>query len=66
MVQLIFSASTKVLVTTGSYKSKSVEIIDLEDPSFKCTKADNFPMLTRGANGALIGNMLMICGVRFG
>ena len=40
-----------------------MEIIDLENPSFSCTNAHNFPRETRGSIGALIDNKLMICGM---
>ena len=38
------------------------EIVDLEDPSFSCTNAKDFPNPRAGSISGIIGNELMICG----
>ena len=54
-----------VLVTTGGDlkgPSLTTEIINLENPSFVCTKVGKFPKALYGANGGWVGNKPMVCG----
>ena len=55
---------TKVLVATGYPVNNGVytEIIDLENPSFTCSKVGQFPILLTDATGGLVGQTPLICG----
>ena len=69
MFQTFTLGGTKVLVTTGFGPRHSgirnSEIIDLEDPSFRCT-ISQFPTSASTATGGLVGNAPLICGGGWG
>ena len=54
---------TKVLVTTGApwNNGRMTEVIDLENPSFECSKIGQFPIDVRGSTGGLVGSKPMVC-----
>ena len=59
----------RILVTTGGNDVEGVdrpslttEIINLENPSFRCTKVGKFPKDLYFANGGWVGNKPMVCG----
>ena len=42
--------------------SKSLEIVDVMDSTFSCTKDDSFPLVVFGAIGGLIDGLPFLCG----
>ena len=62
---MLFSAGTKVLLAAGvSFEAgKHSEIIDLENPSFHCSKVNEYPtQATNMPTGGYIGDKALICG----
>ena len=52
---------SKVLLAQGSGEGKNTEVLDLEDPSFRCT-VSQFPTGAWGGAGGLVGNTPLVCG----
>ena len=53
-----------MLVATGSPGNNGIytEIIDLDNPSFTCSKVRQFPIKSSYATGGLVGQTPLICG----
>ena len=64
LTEAICSRYNFLVATGGDLKGPSLttEIINLENPSFVCTKVGKFPKPLYGANGGWVGNKPMVCG----
>ena len=51
-----------MLIVTGDGSNRQTEIIDMKDPSFKCTKPKQFPVSSWSyAVGGLVGQVPFVC-----
>ena len=57
----MFPAYTKILLA-ASWSGFKTEIIDFKNPSFTCSKLNQFPKQTAGAVGGMVGDTPFVCG----
>ena len=55
---------SKILVITGipSNAGRILEIVDIKDSNYHCTKVASFPVQLQGATGGLINGTPLVCG----
>ena len=56
---------SKILVITGqptSSNGRNLEIVDINDSNYHCTKVASFPVRLNGATGGLINGTPLVCG----
>ena len=56
---------SKILVITGqptSSNGRNLEIVDINDSNYHCTKVASFPVRLEGATGGLINGTPLVCG----